>query len=277
MHHIRKWYNVISMDELAAELGRGKGFCSPSVAVTIDDGYVNNYTFAFPILKQLDLPATIYLTTGCIGTNKGLWVDDLEDMLMCTRAESICVSGLAEGRSLDISSCRGKEEALLKLFEMLVKLDHSKKVLYMQELCRAMRVEEVYKHGDARKMLNWREVVEMNSEGICFGAHTVSHSTLSKMEFSEAKREIFESKIEIEARIGSKVRHFAIPNGRVEDFNEELKKYCKEIGMSSVVSTEPGSVSLQSDPYFLKRINPPAPIYMFACEMARYMFFKKME
>lgn len=126
-------------------------------------------------------------------------------------------------------------------------------------------------------MLNWNEVIEMSRNGVSFGAHTVNHPILSKMELSEAKREIFESKMEIEARIGGKVKYFAIPNGKIEDFSDELKEYCKEIGISTVVSTEPGVVSKQSDPYFLRRVSPPSPIYIFACELARYMFLKRVK
>ncbi len=124
-------------------------------------------------------------------------------------------------------------------------------------------------------MLNWSEVAEMSQNNILFGAHTITHPNLNKMEISEAKKEIYESKLEIENRIGREVRHFAIPNGKKEDFSEELKVYCKEIGFKTVASTEPGIISSKTDPYFIKRVNLPAPIYMFACELARYIFLNR--
>jgi hypothetical protein len=168
-------------------------------------------------------------------------------------------------------------EALEKLFKVLVHLRHQEKIIVMAELSRTLGVNDILRIGKGRKMLNWDEVIEMSQNDISFGAHTVNHPTLSKMEVWEAKQEIYESIMEIQTKIGSKVRHFAIPNGKEEDFNEELKGYCKEIDMLTVVSTEPGSVSSRSDPYFLKRINPPSPIYIFACEIARNMFLEKIE
>jgi peptidoglycan/xylan/chitin deacetylase (PgdA/CDA1 family) len=277
MNHIKKFYNVITMDELVDRLNMKKEFYWPSIVITIDDGYLNNYTLAYPILKELNLPATIYLTTGFIGTSNAPWVDDLMDILSLTKAKSLRFPELLGKEVVDISTPWRKMEVFIRFFETMTDLDHERKILAIEKLSKTIEEGEVCEGDAERKMLGWNEVVEMSKNNISFGAHTISHPTLSKMELQEAKQEIFGSKMEIEARIGSKVSHFAIPNGRVKDFNEDLKKYCKEIGFKTVVSTEPGSISLQSDPYFLKRINPPAPIYIFACEMARYMFLKKME
>jgi peptidoglycan/xylan/chitin deacetylase (PgdA/CDA1 family) len=274
MCHIKRWYRVITMDELADKLAGKKHFVSPSIVITIDDGYLNNYTRAYPVLKAHGLPAVIYLTTGFIGTNKAPWVDDLMDLLLLTKTKELQFPELLGDEVADISTPKGKRNAMVKLFNVILQLEHQRKMITLEKLSRILGVDEASKWNANRKMLNWDEVMEMKGNGISFGAHTVSHPTLSKMDLEEAKREIYESKMEIETRIGRTVRHFAVPNGKVEDFSDELKRYSKEIAMSTVVSTESGVVSDRSDPYFLRRINPPPPIYVFACELARYMFLK---
>jgi len=276
MRHVKRWYSVTSMDEVDKRLKSGENFPLASVVITIDDGYLNNYKLAYPVLKKLNLPAIIYLATGFIGTKNGLWVDDLADILLSTKLKSFCFPELFGDEVLDISTRRKEMETLTKLYEEIVQLEHNKKILIMRKLSNVLEENEVRRDNGERKMLNWDEVIEMSKNHISFGAHTVSHPTLSKMELSEAKREIFESKVAIEARIGGKLIHFAIPNGKVEDFNEELKRYCGEIGISTVVSTEPGSVSNNSDPYFLVRNLPPPPIHVFACKLAGYMFLKRV-
>lgn len=272
MWHIKRWYRVITLDELANRLAENNHFTSPSIVITIDDGYLNNYTLAYPVLKALGLPAVIYLTTGFIGTKKAPWVDDLMELLLLTEGKEFRFSELLGDEVVEISTPKGKRNAMIKLFSMMLNLEHQRKIVALEKLSKILGVNESSKENANRKMLNWDEVIEMSKNNISFGAHTVSHPTLSKMELSEAKREIYESKIEIEAKVGHRIRHFAIPNGKIEDFNEELKEFCKEIGFKTVVSTEPGLVSAKSDPYFLRRINPPQPIYIFACELARYMF-----
>ncbi|WP_304511753.1 polysaccharide deacetylase family protein [Desulfobacula sp.] len=265
------------MDELEGSLANENDFTSPSVAITFDDGFLSNYTLAYPILKEFGLPAAmIYLSTGFIGTNNAPWVDELMDILSTTKSSTLIFPELLGDEVLNISTRHQKRVAVTKLFNIMLRLKHKQKIIKMQKLSKMLGVDEIIKENAERKMLNWDEVTEMSNNSISFGAHTISHPTLSKMEISEAKREICESKKEIEARIGKKVRHFAIPNGKKEDFSEKLKKYCKETGLKTVVSTEPGLVDGKSDPYFLRRILPPPPMYVFACELARYMFFKKI-
>ena len=67
MRHIKKWYRIITMDELAIRLAKGSSFTSPTVVIIIDDGFLSNYTLAYPVLKELNLRAIIYLTTVVSG------------------------------------------------------------------------------------------------------------------------------------------------------------------------------------------------------------------
>jgi peptidoglycan/xylan/chitin deacetylase (PgdA/CDA1 family) len=275
MRHVKKYYSVVTMDEMADRLAQKKNFAVPSIIITFDDGFVNNYTLAYPILKELGLPAMIYLTTGFIGTMKTPWVDDLMEMLSVTKGERLCFPELLGDEVLDIRTRRQKRHAVSRLFQLMLRLDHQRKIQSMNKLAKILRVDDISSDNADRKMLNWQEAIEMSKNNIYFGAHTVTHPTLSKMDLPEAEREIYNSKRAIENRLGNKAKHFAIPNGKKEDFSEELKQYCKDIGMDTVVSTEPGLASSQSDRYFLKRIIPPPAMHIFACELARYVFFKK--
>ena len=53
-----------------------------AVAVTFDDGFLNNYTHAWPVLEQYGIPATIYLATGYIGSGRLIWTDLLETTIL---------------------------------------------------------------------------------------------------------------------------------------------------------------------------------------------------
>lgn len=63
-------YNVVSLEELVKGIKTNKRFEHNTVAITFDDGYVNNFLYAFPVLSKYNLPAAIFLITDKVGTSK---------------------------------------------------------------------------------------------------------------------------------------------------------------------------------------------------------------
>ena len=119
-------------------------------------------------------------------------------------------------------------------------------------------------------MLNWDEVREMIKNGITIGSHSHTHPILSRMPIEEAKEEIFNSKKVLEKNLGIKIKHFSFPNGRKEDFSEELRDYCREIGFESICSVIYGANDASEGNVFaLKRIGAINPVPMLAGELVR--------
>lgn len=65
-----KNYVVLSLDELVEGIKKNRKFAHKTVVLTIDDGYKDNYIYAYPILKQYDFPATIFIITNFIDNKK---------------------------------------------------------------------------------------------------------------------------------------------------------------------------------------------------------------
>ncbi len=61
-------YNIVKLEDLAGMLKENK-LPSKTIAITFDDGYENNYTSAYPVLKKLGLQATIFIIPTMIGTD----------------------------------------------------------------------------------------------------------------------------------------------------------------------------------------------------------------
>jgi peptidoglycan/xylan/chitin deacetylase (PgdA/CDA1 family) len=119
-------------------------------------------------------------------------------------------------------------------------------------------------------MLNWDEVQEMRKDGIAIGSHSHTHPILSRMPIQEAKDEILNSKKIAEKNANIQVKHFSFPNGRKEDFSEELRDYCREIGFESVCSVIYGmNDASEGNAFTLRRVGAISPVSMLAGELVR--------
>lgn len=62
-------YNIISLRDYTEYVNNGKSLPEKSVIITFDDGYVGVYKHAYPILKKMNIPATVFVITGLVGYN----------------------------------------------------------------------------------------------------------------------------------------------------------------------------------------------------------------
>lgn len=103
MQYLSSAYNPISLQEMAQHIQDGTSLPSKAVTVTFDDGYRDNYENAYPILKEYNIPATVFLTTGFIGTGeipvweKGYYRSDKELMLSWKQVREMSDSGISFG------------------------------------------------------------------------------------------------------------------------------------------------------------------------------------
>lgn len=104
---------------------------------------------------------------------------------------------------------------------------------------------------NGREMLSWREIREMKCAGIDFGAHTISHPDLTKIETSEMEREIAGSKRIIEDKLGSPVLSFAYPYGRYDGRSIEIARG----NFACACSDELGLLTEESPLYALERVD----------------------
>jgi len=100
------------------------------------------------------------------------------------------------------------------------------------------------------KFLSWEEIVEMKQKGILFGAHTVNHPRLTQIEYGNAKKEIYESKIIIEKKLGTKCSFFCYPYG---DASDNIRKVVIECGFELAFITPPRA-GIEENNFFMKRV-----------------------
>lgn len=76
--YLKKHFKIIELRELARNLKDGK-MVNGSAVITLDDGYVDNFINALPILQKLHIPATIFITSGKVSSNDPFYWDEKTD------------------------------------------------------------------------------------------------------------------------------------------------------------------------------------------------------
>jgi len=240
-------YEIIPLDSLAEGIKQGNGIPSKAVVITFDDGYKDNYTYAYPTLKKYNVPATIFLTTGLIGTGNLFWWDKVKYIVSHTTSNQLSLDPLG---NYPTQSDREKIHTAVVIVNSFKQLTEENRSLMITKL---HKISGVNIPGDLGKelILSWDEVREMNDDGVVFGAHSVNHPILTNMPLEQAKWEILQSKKDIEEKLGKKVTSFAYPNG---DFNYMISKFVKENSFIQAFSVSGKLISSRADPYELSRI-----------------------
>ena len=73
-------YTTITMDELYDYVAHGKDLPDKPVLITFDDGYIDNYENALPILKEYNMKATLFMITGAFGESRFVNMEQLKEM-----------------------------------------------------------------------------------------------------------------------------------------------------------------------------------------------------
>ena len=249
--YLRRHYRVISLDEMVDSLQAGRALPPKAVALTFDDGYLDNYTRAFPILRRHGLNATFYVSTGCIDNRTILWTGILRFCVFTTR---VPVLKIAEPMpfSLPVGSDAERREAFTKLIITMKNVPTATRLALLDSVRRAADIEDL---SPLRKiMMSWEQVEEMHRAGMIFGAHTITHPKLPNATHEEARGEIVGSRDELAAHVG-RVRHFSYPNGRGSaHLTDGVKSLVSEAGFDSSTTSVTGSVLPGDDLLALKRI-----------------------
>jgi peptidoglycan/xylan/chitin deacetylase (PgdA/CDA1 family) len=247
---LTRHYTIVPLQEIVDRLRQGLAPYNKVVAITFDDGFRDNYTRAFPLLRRYQAPATFYLTTGCIDNRQLFWVTHLRYMLTLTRAHELQTT--VESFSFDFTQPKGREEAFRALVVKMKNIPTPRRLELLAELTEKLAVDDTPLRTI---MMSWQEVREMHDQGMSFGAHTVTHPNLPNTSLDEAEREIRESKEIIEAHLQAPVLDFSYPNGRGSShLTDQIKDIVRHAGFHSAVTSVAGGVELGQDPFALKRV-----------------------
>jgi len=265
MQFLKSCYRVMSLEELVDRTICGD-IPTRSVAITFDDGYRDNYEYAFPILKKYQLPATIFIATGAIGTGELIWHDRVFDAFRFATVDRARLndSSIPE---LMLQTVDARSRSLKPTLARAKALYGGARQSFIDDLEEKLCPNLPPDRNE--RMLTWDQVREMFSAGIDFGSHTVSHTILSRIPKSEKVKELQRSKDQLSGNLKTRISLFAYPNGKPGDFDDEAKGLVRECGYSCAVTCCSGFNHPFLDVFALRRGLP----WQTEIDMFRLQFF----
>ena len=267
--YLKKHYTVIAEKDLYDFYYKKKQLPKNSVLLTFDDGYLNNYEVAYPVLKKYDAPAIIFLTTGFIGQQKMPWYDLVTYLVMKTKKKSLILDG-----EQFILNAKGRSRLLTKYYHYMITADEEefKELLKDLETNAGVAVPKVVSRDAA--FMSWEQAREMQPL-VAFGSHTVHHPVIPNISEDSRTLELCESKKLIEKKLGGSCLSFCFPNG---DFSADDLVGVKTAGYKLSFSTLFGRNSMETNRFRIKRvgINVGDTKAIFAFKLSRLSnLFKK--
>jgi peptidoglycan/xylan/chitin deacetylase (PgdA/CDA1 family) len=229
LRFLRAHFEVLSFADLLTmwdthEWNSGTRYC----AITFDDGWLDTYTCAFPLLRAHGVPATIFLPTDLVGTDEWLWSDRLGALL---RARG-------QGTPDDWDAC----------------IEHAKT---LSDAARANVLDDLGAGAGGpalrqRRFVNWAEVHEMARHGVSFASHTRTHVNLTRLAGAALEGELRGPLDVLREQHVNHVPVLAYPNG---DHTEAVVAAARAAGYRAAVTTRPGLESSRpADRFRLTRI-----------------------
>lgn len=227
----------------------------PMVAITVDDGFVDNYTLMFKVIQKYKISASVFLATDFLDSGRAPWPTQILELLGQTKARSL---EYPVNMQLDGNISKIKASRVIK--ELWRHLPGEERLSRLEELRKHLGVSS----ASLLQPLKWQQVREMSSWGVEFGSHTVYHSILPALSESAAIEELHQSRSRLEEELEEQCTLFSYPNG---DWNEACQKLVKSAGYLAALTQDRGVNSREYDLYAIKRIEVPfnETLGTFAC------------
>lgn len=243
---------IVSLGELVEFQAEGRPL-DRYAALTFDDGYRDFKSTALPILEDRGVKATVFISTGYIGGN--FWWDEIASLLAPAVSSptslAIDVGAGGQWRYDGLESPGPRAAAARNICDQLV-CSHSQDIQHViQQLSTWAGVDPKPGHG---AMTASDLAALARHPGIQIGAHTVSHGCLGSLDEAEQRREIGQSRQDLEAVAGVDVAVFSYPNG---SFSSVTPGLMKPLGFSCACTSREGLFGRCTDPYRVPRLWAP--------------------
>lgn len=221
----------------------------PFHLITFDDGYEDNYTYAYPILKELGIPFVIYVSVDLVNDHQPIWNYPLIIERIVRRNDELL---LGNGQRYVCDSESEKNATFVQLKELLLSLPYKQFKDGFIELFGDYLTDDVFSNNT----LTWEQLQKMSNDPLCtIGSHTMSHCRLVMKDKNSLMYELHDSKRILSEKLGIEIEHLSYPYGWITDVSEEAIVVAKRVGYKTGLRSFGGPVRRKDKDLFnVKRI-----------------------
>ncbi|MFK7913284.1 MAG: polysaccharide deacetylase family protein [Pseudomonadales bacterium] len=192
------------------------------IVLTFDDGYMNNFSLALPVLKALGIPATFFLVTSRVENRRPFWFDRIDFALQKNLSERFRIRVCGKTVNVEGTSPAQLRKAMLASFRILMSEgyndrdldDHVDEMLAPLEALQGQRLIDYYDEDSPCAIVTLPVLKQaIKSDLVTIGSHTHHHVRLTTMPDIDAIEELRRSAEWITSRTGTTPDFFCYPNG----------------------------------------------------------------
>jgi peptidoglycan/xylan/chitin deacetylase (PgdA/CDA1 family) len=232
-------FETVSLDAAVERIAGHAPGRRPFACFTFDDGYRDNLTHAYPILKRHSVPFAIYVPTEFPEGRGELWWLVLEQIIL--RSPSVIVQMGGTVRTFSCATTAERHAAYDAIYWWLRALPEDRARQVIRELAAGANVDIATLCRDL--IMSWDEIRHLAADPlVTIGAHTQRHFAVARLTASDARAEIAGSVARVEAELGRRCHHFSFPYGDEASAAERDFEIAASLGLASAVTTRKGVI-----------------------------------
>jgi len=242
----------VSLDEWVQCHQTGTPLPPRTFAITFDDGFQNNLTVAAPVLADFGIPATFYVTSDFVQSNRMSWIDRIEFVIELQKWGRLLLPWGDRKFSNDDSKRELLDEIRLKVkSDPLFEADELASDIQQQ-----LGMDPIWSNDDALdQKMNWTEVQRLASNSFfVVGGHSHTHRILSFLNPDQLALEIDSSLDLLKSKASIETRHYSYPEGLSHCYSDNVIAYLKKREIVCCPTAEAGTNSYKTNLFHLKRI-----------------------
>jgi peptidoglycan/xylan/chitin deacetylase (PgdA/CDA1 family) len=242
-------FDIIGLNELDTALHERRG---RSVMITFDDGYLDNYTEAFPVLKSHRASATFFITTGFLDVPQIPWWDEIAWMVRSCKLPHLPQNAWTGG-PLPFDE-PDREQAIRRMLMAYKILEGTSTDEFMKFFADKLETGRAPTHIGHELWMTWSMIREMSQSRMFFGGHTVNHPILANLSPAAQDFEIGECRRRLMQEVGGPIDAFSYPVGGQTSFNQATRDALTKHGYRWAFTYVGGiASSSRLDPYAIQR------------------------